>query len=207
MKATKQQFKPIYLYSEDTHKKEYLRLYDNSISELNKLIQECETVICRKLTDAQKEKIAIDGVADIHAEIESYFEIPNATKQFNLDALGVDLSGVEEQDLKCILTRGNHSYKLLKGIFVRDEKETQRIKKRYEVYTDNIDQNNYLEFCLTLEKIFNKAVDGGLISDYNLLPIVNVIAGFELTLNDNGEGYLIRANRRVIRITKCYIHN
>ena len=204
MKATKQQFKPIYLYSEDIRQKETLRLYDESISELNKLVQVCETVINGKLTNSQKIKIEGNGIPHIVTEVEGSFKFPNATREFNLDALGVDLEPLYEQDLKFRSIKFKYTYKLLDGVFVRDEKQTNSIKTGCEVYSDNIKQNKLLDYCLKLEKIFNTAVDDNVISEYDLVSIVNAVGGLELVVKDNGKGYIARADKKGIKTFKSY---
>jgi len=121
-----------------------------------------------------------------------------------LDALGVDLEPLNAQDLKCSYTRSKYTYKLSKGVFVRDEKQTNSIKSGCEVYSDNIKQNKLLDYCLKLEKIFNTAVDDNVISEYDLVSIVNAVGGLVLTVKDSGKGYVARANKKGIKTFKSY---
>lgn len=183
------EFAPVFLYTDEGYKKEYLRLYDKSIDDLNSLIKESERITKRKFTDKEKKAVSTDGIQSVITEVRDSFQFKDATEDFNLSALGVNFKEIEKLSFTYKNIRTKYEYVLKNGLFERYHKEIDIIKNASDVYTSKEKQNAKLIYINQLVKVFKEALKSETLSQYDLIDLVHMINGLALHLNDNGKGY------------------
>lgn len=118
---------------------------------LNRFMLECETILKVELSPEYKNELKERKMAALMEEVEKKFQFPNATEQFNLESLGINLDAVK----KLALAAWPYQYELDEtGLFIADE--NQSVYEFYYHYANTERKQRALELATSLVEIINE---------------------------------------------------
>jgi hypothetical protein len=147
--------------------------YQTSVNNANSKIEKAEEFLKRKLTDDEKQTFMKIGFAFVMSELRKDFQFPNATDDFNLQAAGIDVSGIR-QDLQAMPHLTHFDTEIVDGLFVVSQKAKDNALEAATVYTENEKQNKVFEIAKRLEAAFNELEDLELMDKYGRSNIRNI---------------------------------
>lgn len=150
---------------------------------LNSVINYAEKVCDTKFTKEQKDNIRDNGIYGVYDYYRPHFPFPNASIDFNLQAMGVSLSPLIEF-MSRIENRPNWRglpIELTDSGFYELIAEPNRAKLYY-TYTQNDKQIEAYNLALKITDLINKAIDKGFISnnivhkirDFGIITVNNI---------------------------------
>lgn len=118
---------------------------------LNKFMLECETILKGELSPEYKNELKERKMAALMEEVRKKFKFPDASEQFNLESLGINLDAAK----KLSLNSWPYQYELDDmGLFVADE--NQSVYEYYYHYADSERKQRALELANSLVEIINE---------------------------------------------------
>lgn len=167
--ATK--FKPILLYQNEKSKKLLEEHVQETANKLNQAVKELELFLGVKLNDTEKLKALKEGVDYVKAHLKKSFQFPKATDEFNMQAMGVDISVIKPvlDNAKSLVS--NVYIEINNDKFQVSEKGKGMIVEQCSLYTANEEQNKCYNLSLELCTTLNKAKQNKYISDMEMNQI------------------------------------
>jgi hypothetical protein len=125
--------------------------------QLNQFINSCEKIL-GTLTNEQKILLKDKRMPYLREEVKKLFQFPNASDEFNMQSLGIDLSVLDKW------RQGDWDYI---EFFLEDGKFIAEIDQPFEqqhhYYADTENKKEILRIAYTLSKVFDDAAKIGLI--------------------------------------------
>ncbi|MDF0706611.1 hypothetical protein [Flagellimonas okinawensis] len=127
------------------------------VNEINEAFQAVDDFFGEKPTEKQRREILEKGYDFVLEKLKAKFPFPNATKEFNYEAMGVDPSPLES-----LLTVASKRHKFLEysalngAWFEITEKGHQAIKSKHAIIANTDKQKEALKFAEELSELFNK---------------------------------------------------
>lgn len=169
MTAVKE-FTPVLMYvnhekidGEMKNAKEHAERINSGLAQLEKFLE-------KDLTDQEKIQLLENGPGYLHEKLKEQFQFPNATDQFNLEAMGK----VEEYTRMKHLTSNIHAafhaydFEVNDGEVVLSENGSEAIIEKNTHSTQNDAQSEAFKLAEKLVKDLNKAKDKEWITRYDL---------------------------------------
>ncbi|MEG9326550.1 hypothetical protein V6B16_01255 [Salinimicrobium catena] len=119
--------------------------------------EECKTTF----TDEEKVELKNNAEGFLRAYLKKFYQFPNASDEFNIQALGVDLNSLTNQFKGKAKNWNKYPYQIKEGLFTLD---TEAIEKRYTKYTSNEFQSDAVELANDLIKLVEKGIEKGIIN-------------------------------------------
>ena len=179
-------FKPQFLFKDDVAMKKEETKVINGAKKLNDFIKQVESTLTLTLTNDKKEAIQANGLAPIYEDLKSNYPFPKASKEFNLQALGLDLRALEKFYMNYNSVWSAYNYQLNKdGIFEPTKETLKNANDRHIYYTTNDNQNLALKLAKELELMFSNVDDAGHLKKYNRNLIEDVTGLLEYSFDEN----------------------
>lgn len=127
------------------------------VSEINEAFEAVDEFFDEKPTEGQRKELLEKEYDYVLEKVKAKFPFPNATEQFNFEAMGVDPT-----PLKGVLSGISKKYKFLEyaaleGVWVGITSEGHKaIKSKYEIVASTDKQKEVYEFAKELCELFNK---------------------------------------------------
>lgn len=127
------------------------------VDEINEALKAVDEFFDEKPTEEQRMEILEKGEDYVMEKLKAKFPFPNATDQFNFEAMGIDPSNVRKA-LRQVPTKYKFlNYGKLNGVWVEITDEGhEAIKSRYKIEANTDRQKEALEFAQELSALFNK---------------------------------------------------
>lgn len=178
--------------------KEQIKLL-RSQTALNNFIKECKNVLKSELSDELKHKLRDLKINALIVELKKQFPFPNATDDFNLQSLGVDLNNAKR-------ISSSEDWELFRfdlsenGDFIGSE--DQKMFDQYYYYVTSEHRKKTLELAKRLVDLSNDANKAGLL-DFNHLGAVALAFGNMVMID--GEpfrtGAKLKVNNKAIAVS------
>lgn len=124
---------------------------------LNKFINEARSIL-GELSKEQMIKLKDEKYNYLEKEVKKLFQFPNATDEFNLSALGIDIRPFKKYN---VISWKAYEYDIIDGEFIL--KEDQPILDKYHAYADNTQKKEMLRIANTIVEAFRDAEKIGMI--------------------------------------------
>ena len=141
-------------------------------SELNKFLEAAEKIL-GSLDNDRKWRLKKEKLKFVDSEVKKLFNFPNASDEFNMQALGIDLTEVRSF---ANIHDNRHNYHGWSGyqFYIGENgrfvaREEQPILENYKIYADTDKKKRALELATAFEKLFEDAQKEGL-TEFALLP-------------------------------------
>ena len=127
------------------------------VNEINEAFQAVDDFFGEKPTEKQRKEILEKGEEYVMERLRAKFPFPNATEQFNFEAMGIDPSNVRKA-IRLIPSKYKFlNYGKLKGVWVEiTEEGHEAIKSKYAITANTDKQKEALKFAEELSELFNK---------------------------------------------------
>lgn len=179
MKSTvlsKSKFKKVKLFTNKIALTELEKFIENKIILTELFKEEAKKVLKRDLAPIELIKIAESDLSFIEDEIKAQYLFDNSDDEFNLKALGVDLTAVREAHAKLqsypIKFIVEYDTRAQKYVCKSDERE--RVLEQTITYTSNQYQNNVYNAGLGLIKALERCQKLGFIMPTTMVDMRNV---------------------------------
>ena len=164
---TKDNFKPTLLYVDEKYKTSLTDAYYLNIKQNNTLIEVCENLLKRTLTDKEiltAIKNPLDFAESVKDTIRSKFQFPESDQDFNLRALGLTFDNLNV----CLNIPSKEEYKyIIDGNKLTPEpKYLKLIDAKCNVYTRNQKQNQALKIAKNLTKSAHDLIELGIANSH-----------------------------------------
>lgn len=127
------------------------------VNEINKAFEAVDEFLGEKPTEKQRKEILEKGYDFILDKIRAKFPFPNATDEFNYEAMGVDPTPLKDVLYGIPNRHKSLEYADLNGIWVEITSEGHKaIKSKYEIVANTDKQREALEFAQELSELLNK---------------------------------------------------
>jgi len=146
--------------------------------DLNKFINESRRLLGSLTTD-QMEKLRIEKFTFLYAEVKKLFQFPKASDQFNLEALGIDLTKVKE------LSKSNwnlYDHEIDSGVYMLSDEQPQ-ISKHYK-YADTEAKRQALRIANGLVDLVNDLERIGILHGQHLASMTHACYGVVKVVGD-----------------------
>lgn len=135
---------------------------------LNKFIKECENVLGEKLSDNLKHELKNTKINALMTEVRKRFSFPNASEDFNLQSLGIDLT--QAKRIQSAEAWELYQFELNEnGEFVGSE--DQKMFNQFYYYAKSEKRQKALELASDLVELTNEASALGLINVDHLADV------------------------------------
>lgn len=179
-------FKPQFLFKDDVAMQKEKAKVIKGANKLNDFIKLIESTLTLTLTNDKKEAIHASGLKPIYDDLKSNYPFPKASREFNLQALGLDLRALEKFYMKYNSTWSDYDYQLNKdGIFEPTKETLKTANDRHTYYTTNDNQNLALKLAKELELMFSNVETSGHLKKYNRNLIEDVTGLLEYSFDEN----------------------
>lgn len=135
---------------------------------LNKFVQVVQSVL-GDLSAAKLKRLHLESNEVVQEELASRFQFPNASDQFNLDALGIDVEPIYEARTNASEWM-KYSFKFEDGRFIADE--DQAVFQQFYTYVDTPEKKKFLSLLEKQVELYNEFKAAGLIRNYTYLSEV-----------------------------------
>lgn len=176
-------FTPVFLFQNEDRIKQAKENIERGSKHLNQFVALVENILNTKFDDNEKNELKKKEMAFIFDIVKPEFQFPKATEEFNLQALGIDLTPVKDFYNKHSHSWKNQHFNLIEGEFMADEQLFKDEIEKFSYYTTNQRQNEALKIAEDLKAQFLKAEAAGLVSRFNQSDIYNVTELIEYSLN------------------------
>ncbi|TAI48994.1 hypothetical protein [Flagellimonas allohymeniacidonis] len=135
------------------------------VDEINGAFEAVDEFFGEKPTVAQRKEILKKGADYVSDKLRPKFPFPNATEEFNYEAMGIDPKGLINKLYYVPDRYRTLQYAELDGIWMDiSEKGKQEIKSKYEIIANTESQVETLKFARELSELLNrnKAIAGKL---------------------------------------------
>lgn len=179
-------FKPQFLFKDDIAMQKEEAKVIKGAKKLNDFIKRVESTLALTLTNDKKEAIHADGLKPIYDDLKSNYPFPKASREFNLQALGLDLRALKRFYMSYNSVWSGYDYQLNKdGIFEPTKETLKNANDRHIYYTTNNNQNLALKLAKELELMFSNVDDAGHLKKYNRNIIEDVTGLLEYSFDEN----------------------
>lgn len=179
-------FKPQFLFKDDVAMQKEKAKVIKGANKLNDFIKLIESTLTLTLTNDKKEAIHASGLKPIYDDLKSNYPFPKASREFNLQALGLDIRALERFYMKYNSTWSNYDYQLNKnGIFEPTDEAINHAVERHIYYTVSEKQNEALKLARELELMFSNVETSGHLKKYNRNIIEDVTGLLEYSFDEN----------------------
>ncbi|HUH26657.1 hypothetical protein [Gelidibacter sp.] len=179
-------FKPQFLFKDDVAMTKEETKVINGAKKLNDFINQIESTLSLTLTNREKEAIQANGLKPIYDDLKTKFPFPNASNEFNLQALGIDLKPLERLYIRSSAMWCDYNYQLNKeGVFEATKEALKNAIDRHIYYTTNDNQNLALKLAKELELMFSNVETAGHLKKYNRNIIEEVTGLLEYSFDKN----------------------
>ncbi|WP_081212072.1 hypothetical protein [Salegentibacter sediminis] len=128
---------------------------------LNSFISRVETEVKTPFTPEEKVQMKDNAEVFLKEWIKDFYQFPNASDEFNNDALGVDMKSISLEFRTKSKEWKKYPYKLEQGQFKLD---TVAIQEKHTTYTSNPFQSTALEIAQELIKLVERAQAEGILN-------------------------------------------
>ena len=128
---------------------------------LNDFISSTETKLKTSFSQEEKVKLKDNAEGFLKSWIRQFYDFPNASDKFNIEALGVDLEGISQEFKNKSKLWSKYPYLLEEGVF---KLNTEAIQEKYTTYTSNEFQSEALEIAQELIKLVERAQLKGILN-------------------------------------------
>ncbi|MGN7514490.1 MAG: hypothetical protein ACTHOM_08950 [Allomuricauda sp.] len=127
------------------------------VNEINEAFQAVDDFFGEEPTEKQRREILEKGYDYVLDKLKAKFPFPNATIEFNYEAMGVDPSPLENELFKIPRIHRSLEYSALNGVwFEITEEGHEAIKSKYAITANTDKQKEALKFAEELSELFNK---------------------------------------------------
>jgi hypothetical protein len=162
-------FKKEFLSFDNERFTSVVETYAKQCADLNKTISETERILKLEngLTADEKKQIIVNGQGFILDYLEPKKPFPNASLEFNLEAMGLN----EVNDLLKTWKQNQHLWldlnlQLDNNVFVLSETFVNELRESMTLYTKSKEQNSNLKQLKILVSELNKAYEANLITGH-----------------------------------------
>lgn len=149
-------------------------------SDLNRLVNETERALNKLLSDEEKELVKNQGVKYVKEQIKTRYPFPNATEDFNLTALGIDLEKIDKYKA---MNWAPYQFELdADGLYVANE--YQESFKSVYYYADTPKKVKLLKLA---KKIVKLSEEAALLNAFNGALSAQVSKGFNGIIKPDGD--------------------
>jgi len=127
---------------------------------LNNLISKTEEKLKNVFSDEEKVKLKDNAGGLLRSWIKQFYQFPNATDEFNNQAIGIDLEAIIREFYDKSKLWNKYLLNIVDGKFQYDQKGTI---KRYTTFTSNEFQNNALSLANELIELVDKGIKQGIL--------------------------------------------
>ena len=147
---------------------------------LNRFIKEARSILGGKLSEEQMIKLKDEKFNYLEKEVKKLFQFPNASDEFNLNALGISIEPLRKYNR--VYWKG-YEYDIIDGEFVL--KEDQPILERYYAYADNTQKKEMLRIANTIVEAFRDARTIGMVRKDYLANVCVALNGLVVIEGDS----------------------
>ncbi|SNV48186.1 Uncharacterised protein [Chryseobacterium taklimakanense] len=133
---------------------------------LNKFVQVVQSVL-GDLSAAKLKRLHLESNEVVQEELASRFQFPNASDQFNLDALGINVEPIYEMRKEFAHTWSSYSFQYKDGKFIADE--DQAVFQQFYTYVDTPEKKKFISLLEQQVELYNEFKAAGLIRSYTHL--------------------------------------
>lgn len=163
MKTTNN-FQPILMHTHNTAIASTTKNAEGLASNWNNALKEAEELLKKKLNDEEKIEILEDRMDEIMAQLRSGFQFKNASDDFNMQSMGIDLTPIKEAFMQCKGKFDNNVLELKDSLVMISEEGKAQIENSGRVYTKSIRQNDVYQMAKKLSENLNEALEKNVIS-------------------------------------------
>ncbi|WP_027880400.1 hypothetical protein [Mesoflavibacter zeaxanthinifaciens] len=147
---------------------------------LNRFVKEARSVLGGKLSEEQMIKLKDEKFNYLEKEVKKLFQFPNASDEFNLNALGISIEPLRKYNR--VYWKG-YEYDIIDEEFVL--KEDQPILERYYAYADNTQKKEMLRIANTIVEAFRDARTIGMVRKDYLANVCVALNGLVVIEGDS----------------------
>lgn len=172
--STVKEFTPVLMYVDHERIDASTKSANEFAEKINTRFRLVEDLLDKKLQDEYLLRLAKEGIKFLDGELAKLFQFKNATKQFNLEAMG---KVQEYENAKKALMNFTgfitaYDFEIKEGVAKLSSKGEKAIIEMNTHYTKNDAQNEALELAKSMVKDLNKGIDLNLIQGANKTDIM-----------------------------------
>ncbi|MEH6764136.1 MAG: hypothetical protein V7655_06525 [Aequorivita antarctica] len=152
-------FEPILLHTNENGITSAIKNAEGLASNWNNVLKEAEKLLKKKLTDEGKIEILEDRMDEVMAQLRSGFQFKNASDDFNIQSLGIDLTPIKEAFKRCKGKFDNNILEVKDGLVSISKEGRTQIENSGRVYTKSIRQNDVYQMAKKLSENLNEALE------------------------------------------------
>lgn len=197
---TKTTFEPKLIFTDEEKIEQSIKSAEGIAEQLNDKLSAAEEFLGHKLTDDDILDLLKKGAGSFMRLLRKQFQFPNASDEFNLEALGKekDFESVKSKLSSIVQLFGAYGYELQNGSVKLAENGREVIHKEYKFYTENLRQNEVYELALELCEKLNFAYDQNYIDTSNMYQIEKGIDLISLPLYKPGKKAFIPNHKAIL---------
>lgn len=163
---TKKKFKGVLMFTNELNKANATNEYHSSIEQLNIFIEQCETLLKRKMI--KNEIISaiakpIEFSETVKEIIQDSYPFPQANQTFNHNAMGISFDNLEISVSR--IQKNSYKYLVDEGKVIAEPKQINLFQKQSEVYTQSAKQTELYTIAKTLIESANRLNELGVSSN------------------------------------------
>lgn len=156
---TPNEFQPILMHTNENAIKSTLKNAEELAAKWNNVLKEAQALLKRNLTDNEKVEILEDRMDEVMTQLRNDFQFKNASDEFNIEALGINLKPIKDAFKQCMGRYDNDILEVKNGVVQVSEEGKARIEESAKLYTKTQHQNKVYEMAQKLSQNLNEALD------------------------------------------------
>lgn len=150
------EFKPQVIFFDKSKEQTKIGNARIAAEKINKIFEEVDSVLKIKPTKEKRVRLVNEGYGYVLDELKANFPFPNATEEFNFNAMGIDPSPFKELLRGISINISEHRLHIKGTKMEVTEQSLKEIKEDCTVWTKNAEQNEKYEFAQKLCSFLNK---------------------------------------------------